>query len=182
MAADNAHNAEQTKATAAPAKVKVVNTSMVAPSKKTETERPASCPLITFDVPYITFYYNQKLLLYKTSTNDEELRGAVERMKEGLAAALDYFYPLAGKIAKDEDGSLIVDCSGESLVGAEVIDASAEDVSVEELAEGEATELLQEVVPYTGIMNLEGLHRPLLAVQVTLTNTSILCFELEYLN
>lgn len=146
--------------------VKVNNMSMVVP--KLAAERPP-CPLITFDVPYITFYYNQKLLLYKTSSSpSSDFNDIVGRMKEGLAVVLDHFYPLAGRLAKDDkDGSVVVECSGDSLVGAEVIEASTEGVGVEELAEGEATSLLQEVVPYTGIMNLEGFHRPLLAVQFT---------------
>lgn len=158
---NNGTAAEEPKA--ASSVVKVINTSTVVPAKK--TERP-TCPLITFDLPYITFYYNQKLLLYRTG-KDEDFKDIVGRMKEGLGAALDYFYPLAGRIAKDEEGALVVECNGESLVGAEIIEAAAEDVALEELAEGEATNLLQEVVPYTGVMNLEGLHRPLLAVQVT---------------
>ena len=145
--------------------VKVINTGMAVPSNK--VERPP-CPLITFDLPYITFYYNQKLLLYKTKTAEDDFEGIVGRMKEGLLAVLDHFYPLAGRITKDEEGALVVECSGESLVGAEVIEAAVEGVTVDELAAGEsATGLLQELVPYTGIMNLEGLHRPLLAVQVT---------------
>lgn len=151
--------------------IKVTNTTMVLPTNKNNTERPP-CPLITFDLPYITFYYNQKLLLYKTTAS--EFGEIVGKMKEGLEAALNYFYPLAGRIAKDEEGVLVVECNGESLVGAEVVEAEAEGVMVEELAENDADEnLLQEVVPYTGIMNLEGLHRPLLAVQVSILTLSL---------
>ncbi|WOK94895.1 BAHD acyltransferase DCR [Canna indica] len=143
--------------------VKVTNKAMVLPRKA--PEKP-TCPLVTFDLPYITFYYNQKLLIYKSGS--EEFAEVVERLKQGLAAALEYFYPLAGRLKQDEEKVLYVECEGEGLVGAEVVEAAAEGVAAVELAEGDSNPgLLQELVPYTGVMNLEGLHRPLLAVQFT---------------
>ncbi|KAG1361371.1 hypothetical protein COCNU_09G008340 [Cocos nucifera] len=138
--------------------VKVINKTIVLPEKK--PEKP-TCPLNTFDLPYITFYYNQKLMLYKGGEFGEN----VGRLKEGLGKVLEYFYPLAGKLRQDEERVLVVDC--ETPAGAEVVEAAAEGVAVADLAEGEATGLLQELVPYTGVMNLEGLQRPLLAVQFT---------------
>ncbi|XP_072967732.1 BAHD acyltransferase DCR [Typha angustifolia] len=144
------------------ATVKVTNKANVLPAK---SPTMPSCPLATFDIPYITFYYNQKLLLYKAEGEFGELVG---KLKDGLAAALECFYPLAGRLKQDEEGVLMVECEGEGLVGAEVIEAVAEGVAVAELVEADSSEkLLQELVPYTGVMNLEGLHRPLLAVQLT---------------
>lgn len=138
--------------------VKVINKTVVVPEKK--PEKP-TCPLATFDLPYITFYYNQKLLLYKGG----EFGEIVGRLKEGLGKVLECFYPLAGRLKQDEEGVLVVDCAAPA--GAEVVEAAAEEVELAELVEGKATGLLQELVPYTGVMNLEGLHRPLLAVQFT---------------
>jgi BAHD acyltransferase len=89
-------------------------------------------------------------------------------MADALGDALAFFYPLAGRIRqeKGDGGALYVD--GEE--GAEVVEAAAEGVSVDELAGEacgeEAERLMQQLIPYTGVMNLEGLHRPLLAVQV----------------
>lgn len=141
---------------------------MVLPFKAPEKK---DCPLITFDLPYITFYYNQKLLLYKNGGGDgggEQLfQERVEKLKEGLSMVLVDFYPLAGKLALDEEGILRVECDGESLVGVEVVEAEAEGVQVSQLTDGDAPEFLQEIVPYSGVMNLEGLHSPLMAVQVT---------------
>nr|CAD1830788.1 unnamed protein product [Ananas comosus var. bracteatus] len=115
--------------------VTVTSKSTVLPAKPAAS--PA-CPLATFDLPYITFYYNQKLLLYKL---DGEHRGANGGVRGGGG------------------------------VGAEVVEAAAEAVAVADLADGGgggiAEEILQQLVPYTGVMNLEGLHRPLLAVQFT---------------
>ncbi|CAL4999092.1 unnamed protein product [Urochloa decumbens] len=110
----------------------------------TRTVAPAMnrCTLTTFDLPYITFYYNQKLLLYRTATDD---------------------FP----DAVDAGGALAV----EGDEGAEVLEAEAEGVAVDDLAGvgrgDEAEGIVQRLVPYTGVMNLEGLRRPLLAVQLT---------------
>ncbi|KAK1289053.1 BAHD acyltransferase DCR [Acorus calamus] len=145
--------------------VKVTGKSRVLPCKK--EERRPTCQLVTFDLPYITFYYNQKVLVYKHGGDFGE---AVGKLKEGLSAALEEFYPLAGRLGKDEEGVLVVKCGGEEeegWVGVDVVEAVAEEVEVAELAADEVPELLQQIVPLTGVMNLEGLHRPLLAVQFT---------------
>lgn len=87
---------------------------------------------------------------------------------------LESFYPLAGRLAKDEDGVLVVECHGDSIIGAEVVEAMADTILVQDLSEGDAAasaSLLQDVVPYTGVMNLEGQHLPLLAIQVSILFT-----------
>jgi BAHD acyltransferase len=143
--------------------VTVTGTRTVAPAKTKVT-------LATFDLPYITFYYNQKLLLYRLAPGAGDFQDVTARMADALGDALAYFYPLAGRIRqeKGDGGALYVD--GEE--GAEVVEAAAEGVSVDELAGEacgeEAERLMQQLIPYTGVMNLEGLHRPLLAVQVCL--------------
>lgn len=139
--------------------VTVTSTRPVAPAKN-------RCALSTFDLPYITFYYNQKLLLYRAPAAD--FPDAVARMTAALADALRVFYPLAGRIRQDAaDGGLAI----EGDDGAEVIEAEAEAVAVDDLAGGdcrdEAEKVMQRLVPYTAVMNLEGLRRPLLAVQFT---------------
>ncbi|KAM3411851.1 hypothetical protein ACQJBY_003492 [Aegilops geniculata] len=142
--------------------VAVTGTRTVAPAKTKVT-------LATFDLPYITFYYNQKLLLYRLPQGAGDFQDVTARMADALGDALAYFYPLAGRIRqeKGDGGALYVD--GEE--GAEVVEAAAEGVSVDQLAGEdcgeEAEKLMQQLIPYTGVMNLEGLHRPLLAVQFT---------------
>ena len=157
MAVENGK--EQLEAPAAT--VTVTGTRTVAPAKSKVT-------LATFDLPYITFYYNQKLLLYRLAPGDAAFHDVVARMSASLGDALAYFYPLAGRIRQGEDGGALA-VEGEE--GAEVVEAAAEGVSVDELAGeecgDEAERVMQHLVPYTGVMNLEGLHRPLLAVQFT---------------
>ena len=136
--------------------VTVTGSRTVAPAK-------SRCALATFDLPYITFYYNQKLLLYRTV----DFPDAAARITAALSDALRVFYPLAGRIRQDADGALAV----EGDEGAEVLEAEAEGVAVDELAGsgGDCGErVMQQLVPYTGVMNLEGLRRPLLAVQVSI--------------
>ncbi|MCL7049533.1 hypothetical protein MKW94_022886 [Papaver nudicaule] len=146
-------------------RVKLINKTNVYPSSKKLGKQET--PLVTFDLPYVTFYYNQKLLLYKNSGEDGiKFEETVEKLKEGLAFILEDFFPLAGKLEKDEEGVLKVVCE-EECPGVEVVEAVAEGVDVAELADAESSSFLHEIVPYHGVMNLEGLHRPLLAVQFT---------------
>ncbi|CAD6245593.1 unnamed protein product [Miscanthus lutarioriparius] len=145
----------------AAAAVTVTGARTVAPAKN-------RCTLATFDLPYITFYYNQKLLLYRAAPDVVPFPDAVARMTAALADALRVFYPLTGRIRQqDGDGALAV----EGDEGAEVFEAEALGVAVDDLAGGdcsdEAEKVMQCLVPYTGVMNLEGLRRPLLAVQFT---------------
>lgn len=141
-------------------KAKILSTSHVKPKK---TLGRKECQLVTFDLPYIAFYYNQKLLIYKGAVDFEEI---VENLKDGLAVALEEFYQLAGKLGRDEDGVFKVEYD-DDMDGVEFLVAEAEEIGADELTEEEGTARLKELVPYNGILNLEGLHRPLLAVQVT---------------
>ncbi|KAF5743517.1 BAHD acyltransferase [Tripterygium wilfordii] len=142
--------------------VKITNKTHVKPNKKLGRRE---CQLVTFDLPYIAFYYNQKLLLYK-GHNGIDFDGMVGKLKEGLGVVLEEFNQLAGKLEKDEDGVFKV-VYDDDMDGVEVIEASAVDVSVDDLTVEEGTSDLKDLIPYNKILNLEGLQRPLLAVQLT---------------
>lgn len=148
-------------------KLKILEKSHVKPKKKLGNKE---CQLVTFDLPYLAFYYNQKLLFYK----GDDFEGMVKKLKEGLSVVLEEFHQLAGKLGKDEEGVFRVeyDDGGEDggavVAGVEVVEAEAEaDFSVADLTVAESTNSLKELIPYTGILNLEGMHRPLLAIQLT---------------
>ena len=142
------------------AKVKITSKSHVKPGNIIGRKE---CQLVTFDLPYLAFYYNQKLLFYKGG----EFEDKVEKLKDGLRVVLEEFYQLGGKLGKDEDGVFRVDYD-DDMEGVEVLEAIAEGISVDELAADEGTSSLKDLIPYNGVSNLEGLHRPLLSVQVTL--------------
>lgn len=140
-------------------KAKIISTSHVKPKKAIGRRE---CQLVTFDLPYIAFYYNQKLMIYKGVVDFDDL---VVKMKDGLALVLEEFHQLAGKLGKYEDGVFKVEYD-DDMDGVEVVVAAAEEISVAELTKEEGTARLKELVPYNGVLNLEGLHRPLLGVQV----------------
>ncbi|CAH8365052.1 unnamed protein product [Eruca vesicaria subsp. sativa] len=154
-------------------KIKITSKTHVKPCKPILGKKQFQ--LTTFDLPYLAFYYNQKFLLYKfqnpldleepTFQND-----VVEKLKDGLGTALEDFYQLAGKLAKDDEGVFRVeyDADDEEINGVEFLVAEAPDVSVHDLTVGDGTAQLEELVPYNKISNLEGLSRPLLVIQVTL--------------
>lgn len=139
--------------------MKITNKSHVKPNK---TLGRKECQLVTFDLPYLAFYYNQKLLFYKGSDFEDMVR----KLKDGLGVVLEEFHQLAGKLGKDEDGVFGVEYDDE-MDGVEVLEAVADDIGLADLTDAEGTTMLKDLVPYHGILNLEGIQRPLLAVQVT---------------
>ncbi|XP_061353823.1 BAHD acyltransferase DCR-like [Gastrolobium bilobum] len=121
------------------------------------------CQLVTFDLPYLAFYYNQKLLFYK---GDGDFEGMVKKLKDGLCVVLKEFHQLAGKLGKDEEGVFRVEYD-DDMLGVEVTEAVADEIGVADLTVAESTSILKELIPYNDILNLEGMHRPLLAIQLT---------------
>ena len=140
--------------------LKITGKSHVKPNKKIGRKE---CQLVTFDLPYLAFYYNQKLLFYK----GDDFEGMVKKLKDGLGVVLEEFHQLAGKIGKDEEGVFRVEYD-DDMPGVEVTEAVADEVAVADLTVAESNSTLKELVPYNGILNLEGMHRPLLVVQVIL--------------
>ncbi|XP_047322115.1 BAHD acyltransferase DCR-like [Impatiens glandulifera] len=142
-------------------KIKTLSKSQVKPEK---TIGRKEFQLVTFDLPYIAFFYNQKLLIYKGY--EGKFDEVVAKLKDSLGVVLEDFYQLAGKLGKDEEGVFRVEYD-DNMDGAEVVVADAEEILVSELLGEDAASKLKELVPYNGILNLEGLYRPLLAVQLT---------------
>ncbi|KAH6804569.1 HXXXD-type acyl-transferase family protein [Perilla frutescens var. frutescens] len=140
--------------------VKILTTTNVKPKKLIGRKE---CQLVTFDLPYLAFYYNQKLLLYKGGDDFDDI---VEKLNDGLALVLEEFHQLAGKLEKDEDGVFKV-VYDDDMDGVEVVTAAAEAIEVAELTAEEGFSKFKELLPYNGVLNLEGLQRPLLALQLT---------------
>ncbi|WOH06744.1 hypothetical protein DCAR_0626172 [Daucus carota subsp. sativus] len=90
----------------------------------------------------------------------------VDKLKDGLSVVLQDFYQLAGSLGRDEDGVVRVEYDDDSN-GVEVVVASMEVREVSELMTAESANDLIDLVPLTGVYNLEGFHRPLLAIQLT---------------
>ncbi|KAL9997637.1 putative quinate O-hydroxycinnamoyltransferase [Helianthus debilis subsp. tardiflorus] len=142
-------------------KVEILSKTHVKPQKPLGRKE---CQLVTFDLPYIAFYYNQKLLIYKGGV--EEFESIVEKLKDGLKVVLEEFYQLAGKLDKDDDGVFKV-VYDDDMDGVEVVTATVEDAETADLLKEEGTAKLKELLPYNEVLNFEGLHRPLLSIQLT---------------
>lgn len=145
-------------------KVKVLSTSHVKPKKPLGR---LECELSLFDIMHLGYRYNQKLLIYKWKSgvvdHDDYFGNVVGKLMDGLRVVLVEFYHLAGKLWKDVDGVLKV-VYDDDMDGVEVVAAVAEDVETADLMDGQLG--LKELTPCNGLLNLEGLHQPLLAVQV----------------
>ncbi|MBA0766983.1 hypothetical protein Gotri_015965, partial [Gossypium trilobum] len=103
-----------------------------------------------------------KLLFYKGGEFEEQ----VEKLKDGLRVILEEFYQLGGKLGKDEEGVFRVEYD-DDMEGVEVLEAIADGLAVDQLAADESTSSFKDLIPYNGVLNLTGLHRPLLSVQLT---------------
>lgn len=164
--------------------VKITKKSHVQPKKKIGKKE---CQLVTFDLPYLAFFYNQKLLIYRIG-NGSDFEQVVEKLKDGLSQVLVDFYQLAGKLNQDDDGVFKVmyddDMEGVELVEAIVdgnhdhhddgngngngnVDDGKMMMSVDDLASMEDITMMKHLIPYNFILNVEGRHRPLLAIQLT---------------
>ncbi|CAA3026911.1 BAHD acyltransferase DCR [Olea europaea subsp. europaea] len=141
--------------------VNILTTTNVKPRKPLGKKE---CQLVTFDLPYLGFYYNQKLLIYKGG--EAEFERVVENLKDSLGLVLEDFHQLAGNLGKDEDGVFKV-VYDDNMDGVEVLVATTEELAVEDLTAEEGTTKFKELIPYNGVLNLEGLHKPLLVVQFT---------------
>ncbi|KAG8082559.1 hypothetical protein GUJ93_ZPchr0014g46879 [Zizania palustris] len=86
-----------------------------------------------------------------------------ERMRRALAEALVPFYPVAARLARDEDGRVEIDCNGEGVL---FVEADALDSTVDDYGDFAPTMELKRLIPaveYTDDIS----SFPLLVLQVT---------------
>ena len=125
----------------------VLEKTSVLPSRPSERKY---CDLITFDLPYVTFHYNQKVIVYPSPSRG--FSSMVEALKKSLSEALAYFYPLAGRLCM-KDGILMVECND---AGVDFIQASWSAVAVGDLVGPDSTPLMEDIVPFNDTINLNG--------------------------
>ncbi|KAI3912702.1 hypothetical protein MKW92_022340 [Papaver armeniacum] len=129
------------------------------------------------DIMGLPLGYMQRGLLY--SCKEEDKRTLVTRLKTSLALTLDHFFPLAGRLAVRKhntvdidaneiatSSSVYIDCNS---AGAEFIHGIADDITIGNILDPVyVPRVVQEsLFSLNGVMNYEGLSKPLLSIQVT---------------
>ncbi|RZC54690.1 hypothetical protein C5167_013551 [Papaver somniferum] len=160
-----------------------ISTSIVAPASyngsATTTTTHRRIDLTTWDLQLLVPAYIQRGLLFtKPKLGDSEtICNIISNLKTSLSQKLDHFYPLAGRLAidrHDDDGttSVYINCNS---TGAELIHAVAEHITVADILEPIYVPSLVESSFFSlnGVMNYDGLVKPLLSVQVTELNDGI---------
>ncbi|KAK9109238.1 hypothetical protein Sjap_017298 [Stephania japonica] len=121
--------------------------------------------LSPWDLKCLRIGHIQKGLLYHSpppSTNS-----IMHRLETSLSLALHHFFPLAGRLATTthDDGtiSICIDCNN---AGAELIHATARNVTVAHIKNHPAVNIVHDLFPLNGARNYDD-EIPLLAVQAT---------------
>jgi shikimate O-hydroxycinnamoyltransferase len=117
-------------------------------------------------------FHTPSVYFYRRPDTDagaaEERFFDAERMRRALAEALVPFYPMAGRLARDEDGRVEIDCSGEGVL---FVEAEAPDAAVDDYGDFAPTMELKRLIPavdYTDDIS----SFPLLVLQVSSVSAS----------
>ncbi|KAG2329448.1 hypothetical protein Bca4012_020987 [Brassica carinata] len=147
--------------------VVLISSSIVRPRNSDQSGR-TKIHLTPFDLSLLQVDYPQRGLLFPKPDQDFHL---ISRLKSSLSAALEIYFPFAGRLAKvenpeDNTVSFHVDCDGS---GARFLHAEAESLSVSDLLQphGVVPGFVKHLFPADGFKNCDGVTEPLLAVQVT---------------
>ncbi|KMZ75925.1 HXXXD-type acyl-transferase-like protein [Zostera marina] len=139
--------------------------------------RPDSSPkryeLSSWDLPMIPIGPIQKGLLFHIPSEvlPQQLNPIIDKLKSSLSIVLSHFLPLSGRLVTEtvEDGGLFtfIRCGNEDA-GAGFHRAVADKISVADVLNSRySPTYVRDFFPYNGMINHEGHHLPLLAVQVT---------------
>ncbi|XP_010558666.1 PREDICTED: uncharacterized acetyltransferase At3g50280-like [Tarenaya hassleriana] len=145
----------------------VISTSIVRPENNDRSGR-VKIHLTPWDLFFLRAEYPQRGLLFPKPDPETDI---ISPLKASLSAALEIFYPLAGRLVKveneDNTESFYIDCDGS---GAKFVHAVAKTVSVGDVlepADGLVPDLIRHFFPANGTRSYEGVSESLLAVQVT---------------
>ncbi|KAB5511894.1 hypothetical protein DKX38_028922 [Salix brachista] len=106
-------------------------------------------------------YYLPTVYLYKPNGSSDFFEAEV--LKEALRKVLVPFYPVAGRLARDENGRIEINCNGEGVL----LVVADTDSTTEELGEFMPSMKLRQLIP-TVDTSLQDISRnPLLLLQVT---------------
>ncbi|XP_030926264.1 uncharacterized acetyltransferase At3g50280-like [Quercus lobata] len=148
----------------------------------TSTIRAATTPnestriieLTLWDLQMILFDPIQKGLLFfkPTPSQEKELKGGsvIDHLKTSLSRTLDIFNPLAGRLVMvgnndDKTISFFLDCNN---LGAQFVHAVVDDLTVADILDPiYVPDIVNSFFLMNGVLNYQGISKPLLGVQVT---------------
>ncbi|KAK2657512.1 hypothetical protein Ddye_010564 [Dipteronia dyeriana] len=146
--------------------IRVISTSTVCAANHKEPN--PRIDLTPWDLQLLLLDTIQKGLVFHKPKPDHE--NLIHHLQTSLSRTLDFFLPLAGRLATvehgDETTSFFIDCNN---AGAEFVHAIADGVSVSDIIEQTYVpdHIVYSFFPLNGVRNYEGTSKPLLAVQVT---------------
>ncbi|XVF76416.1 hypothetical protein PTKIN_Ptkin13bG0264500 [Pterospermum kingtungense] len=153
------------------ATIRFISSSIIqakSPKKETETERIELTP---WDLKHLlSGYLPEGLLFHKPKPQAEEQgKALIHHLETSLSRTLDFFPPLAGRIAtieyEDKTTSFFIDCNN---AGALFVHAEAEGVTISDVVKPVYVPcIVSSFFPLSGLKNCDGIFKPLLGVQVT---------------
>ncbi|CAN1166811.1 Shikimate O-hydroxycinnamoyltransferase [Linum perenne] len=138
-------------------KLKVIESSIICPLEKTKSSHRLW--LSNLDLVHAPIHL-PLLYLYEAVENGGFFEAGV--LKEALRRVLVLFYPIAGRLARDEKGRLEVDCNGEGVLFVE----AETDFRLSQIGESAPSSELLKLVPKVDYSQ-EISSYPLLLLQVT---------------
>uniref|UniRef100_A0A7N0V894 Uncharacterized protein n=1 Tax=Kalanchoe fedtschenkoi TaxID=63787 RepID=A0A7N0V894_KALFE len=146
-------------------RVRVISTSTLQPATYTPHSTPQKIHLTPWDLQFLLVGAIQKGILFTYSPHD-----LLHLLKISLSRALDYFYPLAGRLACAEDVAkdakrYYVECNNE---GVEFVHAVGDGVTVSDILKPEYDfDIIHRLFSQNELLNIECDVKPFLTVQVT---------------
>ncbi|KAL1216353.1 putative acetyltransferase [Cardamine amara subsp. amara] len=150
------------------ADVTIISSSIVQPGNAIHSGR-TKIHLTPSDLNLLYLNYPQRALFFSKPDHENHF---ISRLKSSISAALEIYFPLAGRLVKannheDITVSFYIDC--DNGFGAKFVHAVAESVSVSDLLQphGFVPEFFNFFFPVNGVRSIDGVSEPLLALQVT---------------
>ncbi|KAI9077599.1 hypothetical protein K1719_040436 [Acacia pycnantha] len=151
------------------AAIQVISTTTIpAPSHVNNGDSPELIELNPWDLRFLLLEYGQKGLLFNKPNKSSSL--VIQHLKDSLSCTLDFYMPLAGRLAiiphgDDDTSSVFVICNN---AGVSFVHAIAENTTLADILEPTyVPQIVESFFPLGKSKNFEGTHIPLYAVQVT---------------
>ncbi|XP_050241995.1 uncharacterized acetyltransferase At3g50280-like [Quercus robur] len=153
--------------------IRFISTSTIR-AATTPNESTRRIELTLWDLQMILFNPIQRGLLFfkPTPSQEKELKGGsvIDHLKTSLSRTLDIFNPLAGRLVMVENNddktiSFFLDCNN---LGAQFVHAVVDDLTVADILDPiYVPDIVNSFFLMNGVLNYQGISKPLLGVQVT---------------